>query len=84
MVFVAGRQSDGIDDRDDGNDDEDAPLVEDAETEQATAGPSFTVALSPMTVPDNFPMVPIIAVNRNPVFPKFIKMLEVSVVCNGF
>uniref|UniRef100_H2YQ99 Lon protease homolog, mitochondrial n=1 Tax=Ciona savignyi TaxID=51511 RepID=H2YQ99_CIOSA len=28
--------------------------------------------------PDNFPNVPIIAVNRNPVFPKFIKMIEVK------
>uniref|UniRef100_H2YQ98 Lon protease homolog n=1 Tax=Ciona savignyi TaxID=51511 RepID=H2YQ98_CIOSA len=35
-------------------------------------------ALSALTVPDNFPNVPIIAVNRNPVFPKFIKMIEVK------
>uniref|UniRef100_H2YQ97 Lon protease homolog, mitochondrial n=1 Tax=Ciona savignyi TaxID=51511 RepID=H2YQ97_CIOSA len=41
-------------------------------------GNSNTVALSALTVPDNFPNVPIIAVNRNPVFPKFIKMIEVK------
>ncbi|XP_076800484.1 lon protease homolog, mitochondrial-like [Clavelina lepadiformis] len=34
-------------------------------------------ALSAMTIPDDFPNVPIIPVNRNPVFPKFIKMIEV-------
>ena len=34
-------------------------------------------ALSAMNVPEDFPHVPIIAVNRSPVFPKFIKMIEV-------
>lgn len=32
---------------------------------------------TPLTVPDYFPRVPVLAVNRNPVFPKFSKMLEV-------
>nr|XP_002131849.1 lon protease homolog, mitochondrial isoform X2 [Ciona intestinalis] len=41
-------------------------------------GNSNSVALSALTVPDNFPNVPIIAVNRNPVFPKFIKMIEIK------
>lgn len=36
---------------------------------------------TPLTVPDYFPRVPVLAVNRNPVFPKFSKMLE---VCSGF
>ncbi len=36
-----------------------------------------STALTPMTVPDVFPNVPIIAVKRNPVFPRFIKMIEV-------
>lgn len=46
-------------------------------------GPSM-MALSPMTVPDYFPHVPLLAVSRNPVFPKFIKMIEVSnpALCN--
>lgn len=46
-------------------------------------GPS-TMALSPMTVPDYFPNIPLLAVSRNPVFPKFIKMIEVTnpALCN--
>ena len=32
----------------------------------------------PFQVPDVFPQVPVIAVSRNPVFPKFIKLVEVS------
>ena len=40
--------------------------------------PAFQpTALAPMTVPEVFPNVPIIAVRRNPVFPRFIKMIEV-------
>lgn len=35
-------------------------------------------ALTPMTVPEVWPIVPVIAVSRNPVFPKFIKIIEVS------
>lgn len=34
-------------------------------------------ALTPMMVPDVFPNVPLIAVSRNPVFPRFIKIIEV-------
>ena len=34
-------------------------------------------ALSAMSVPENFPNIPIIAVNRNPVYPRFVKMIEV-------
>lgn len=39
---------------------------------------------TPLTVPDYFPRVPVLAVNRNPVFPKFSKMLEVCFVCVRF
>uniref|UniRef100_A0A4W3IJ61 Lon protease homolog, mitochondrial n=1 Tax=Callorhinchus milii TaxID=7868 RepID=A0A4W3IJ61_CALMI len=39
--------------------------------------PTMT-ALSPMIVPDVFPNVPLIAVTRNPVFPRFIKIIEVK------
>nr|CAB3263468.1 lon protease homolog, mitochondrial [Phallusia mammillata] len=35
-------------------------------------------ALSTLTVPDNFPNVPIIPVSRNPVYPKFLKMVEIK------
>ncbi|XP_073442422.1 lon protease homolog, mitochondrial isoform X2 [Dendrobates tinctorius] len=35
-------------------------------------------ALTPLLVPDVFPNVPVIAVSRNPVFPRFVKILEVK------
>ena len=35
-------------------------------------------ALAPIQVPDVFPKVPLVAVSRNPLFPRFIKMVEVS------
>uniref|UniRef100_A0A8C7PQ46 Lon protease homolog, mitochondrial n=1 Tax=Oncorhynchus mykiss TaxID=8022 RepID=A0A8C7PQ46_ONCMY len=35
-------------------------------------------ALTPMLVPEVFPNVPLIAVSRNPVFPRFIKIIEVK------
>ncbi|XP_004619465.2 lon protease homolog, mitochondrial [Sorex araneus] len=40
-------------------------------------GPVIT-ALTPMTIPDVFPHLPLIAVTRNPVFPRFIKIIEVK------
>ncbi|CAL1594491.1 unnamed protein product [Knipowitschia caucasica] len=40
-------------------------------------GPHMT-ALTPMMVPEVFPNVPLIAVSRNPVFPRFIKIIEVK------
>ncbi|KAK2501110.1 hypothetical protein MC885_019263 [Smutsia gigantea] len=40
-------------------------------------GPVVT-ALTPMTIPDVFPHLPLIAVTRNPVFPRFIKIIEVK------
>ncbi|XP_019727361.1 lon protease homolog, mitochondrial [Hippocampus comes] len=43
----------------------------------AYAGAQMT-ALTPMTVPEVFPNVPLIAVSRNPVFPRFIKIIEVK------
>ncbi|XP_029470807.1 lon protease homolog, mitochondrial [Rhinatrema bivittatum] len=41
------------------------------------AAPSMT-ALTPLLVPEVFPNVPLIAVTRNPVFPRFIKIIEVK------
>ena len=35
-------------------------------------------ALAPVNIPDNFPEVPILPISRNPLFPRFVKMLEVS------
>lgn len=43
-----------------------------SETFNSTMG-----ALTALTVPEYFPRVPVIAINRNPVFPRFIKMVEV-------
>ncbi|XP_004865736.3 LOW QUALITY PROTEIN: lon protease homolog, mitochondrial [Heterocephalus glaber] len=40
-------------------------------------GPVVT-ALTPMTIPDVFPHLPLIAITRNPVFPRFIKIVEVK------
>lgn len=37
-------------------------------------------ALTPMMVPEVFPNVPLIAVCRNPVFPRFIKIIEVRMM----
>uniref|UniRef100_A0A7N8WS44 Lon protease homolog, mitochondrial n=1 Tax=Mastacembelus armatus TaxID=205130 RepID=A0A7N8WS44_9TELE len=37
---------------------------------------SQITALTPMMVPEVFPNVPLIAVSRNPVFPRFIKIIE--------
>jgi hypothetical protein len=34
-------------------------------------------ALMPIKIPDDYPKVPLIAVSRNPLFPRFMKMLEV-------
>lgn len=42
-------------------------------------GPQMT-ALTPMMVPEIFPNVPLIAVSRNPVFPRFIKIIEVKMM----
>ena len=45
--------------------------------------PVLNVSNSPglpatQTVPDIWPIVPVIALNKHPVFPKFIKIVEVS------
>ncbi|KAJ8374684.1 hypothetical protein SKAU_G00052640 [Synaphobranchus kaupii] len=40
--------------------------------------PPQMTALTPMLVPEVFPNVPLIAVSRNPVFPRFIKIIEVK------
>lgn len=47
------------------------------------SGPQMT-ALTPMMVPEVFPNVPLIAVSRNPVFPRFIKIIEVKMMFHCF
>lgn len=43
--------------------------------------PMFTSSQLPATVavPEVWPQVPVIAINRNPVFPRFIKLIEVCI-----
>ncbi|XP_023674624.2 lon protease homolog, mitochondrial [Paramormyrops kingsleyae] len=44
----------------------------------AAYSPPQMTALTPMLVPEVFPNVPLIAVSRNPVFPRFIKIIEIK------
>lgn len=44
---------------------------------EAYSAPVMT-ALAPLMIPEVFPNVPLIAVTRNPVFPRFIKIIEVK------
>lgn len=37
-------------------------------------------AITQVTVPDNFPEVPMLPVSRNPIFPRFVRMLEVWIL----
>uniref|UniRef100_A0A6J0SJZ1 Lon protease homolog, mitochondrial n=1 Tax=Pogona vitticeps TaxID=103695 RepID=A0A6J0SJZ1_9SAUR len=46
-------------------------------SEPGGPGPVVT-ALAPLMVPEHVPHVPLIAVTRNPVFPRFIKIIEVK------
>lgn len=45
----------------------------------SNTGPQMT-ALTPLMVPEVFPNVPLIAVSRHPVFPRFIKIIEVRMM----
>lgn len=57
------------------------PEEEDPEIDVETFGTpvgSRSSALTSFTVPDLWPQVPVIAVRRQPVFPKFIKIIEVT------
>lgn len=51
--------------------------------EQDGNGPVIHSLPATMTVPETWPSVPVIAINRNPVFPRFIKIIEVFAIrCN--
>lgn len=65
--------ADGKDD--DGSSSEPEPPAEEPATVTETMYPIG--ALTSMAVPEVFPNVPLIAINRNPVFPNFVKMIEV-------
>ena len=40
--------------------------------------PQHPYALSTQNIPENFPCVPIIPITGPPLFPKFVKMLEIT------
>ncbi|KAJ0175314.1 hypothetical protein K1T71_009455 [Dendrolimus kikuchii] len=55
----------------------DDPPEEDPEVKDET--PLFSSQLpATVAVPEVWPQVPVIAINRNPVFPRFIKLIEIS------
>jgi len=68
--------ADGNDGRDDGGSKKDPEVIIDSSaTDQQHIS---NTALAQIGVPDNFPEVPILPVLRNPIFPKFVKLIEVS------
>ena len=74
---------DGKSDGSDGEDDDDVLEHTGAVPEMPSIHSPGIMPLSPMTVPEVWPQVPVIAVKRNPVFPRFIKMIEVSFIGLG-
>merc|ERR1719427_1067170 len=75
-LYSSGGKNDGGNNNND--DPDDVAKSEDSPPVITSAGVPNAGALSSITVPENFPNVPIIAVNRNPVFPRFIKMIEIK------
>ncbi|XP_070604039.1 lon protease homolog, mitochondrial [Erythrolamprus reginae] len=43
-----------------------------------SGGSTVVTALAPLVVPEHVPHVPLIPISRNPVFPRFIKIIEVK------
>lgn len=41
-------------------------------------------SLAEVTVPEDFPEVPVLALSRQPLFPKFVKILEVSILIRSY
>ena len=39
---------------------------------------SLSRAIATISIPDTLPKVPLLVLNRNPMFPRFVKMVEVS------
>nr|CAH8867556.1 unnamed protein product [Trichobilharzia regenti] len=42
------------------------------------SSPNSQLALSTQNIPENFPIVPVIAITGAPLFPKFVKMIEIT------
>ncbi|KAG5441591.1 Lon protease mitochondrial [Clonorchis sinensis] len=64
----------------DGSDDSDSPSSQKPEVPPPpdTTAPHPELALSTQNVPENFPLVPVIAITGAPLFPKFVKMIEIN------
>ena len=60
---------------DDGDNEGYSSGEEEAETKQTL---EQQTALAKVIIPDEFPDVPLLAVPRSPIFPRFVKMLEVN------
>lgn len=82
----SGEGEDGVKDKDpiasgeDGGDDSGSASKKDNivyDEPVVSATPPMGMALTKLTVPEEWPQVPIIAIKRNPVFPRFIKLIEV-------
>jgi len=72
---------------DDNDDDSPSKKLDDALKDEDDDGQATTVMLKPssshvlpaaMQVPEEFPFMPIIAISKNPVFPRFIKIVELT------
>ncbi|XP_046838988.1 lon protease homolog, mitochondrial-like [Xenia sp. Carnegie-2017] len=72
----AGSSGDDGNDEDGRNGDDDDVIIED-KVESTNVNPEYG-ALAPVMVPEVYPRVPLLCVHRNPVFPRFVKMLEIS------
>ncbi|OQV18414.1 Lon protease-like protein, mitochondrial [Hypsibius exemplaris] len=72
-----GKNDDSAAAAEDADDGEDMEIITDAQSLQEVL-PLGGAALTSIIVPEHFPNVPLIPLTRYPVYPKFIKMLEVS------
>lgn len=61
-----------------GKADDEGEAAADDSSKQTPQPAPLMGALSTMNVPEIFPRVPVIAIGRNPIFPRFVKMLEVQ------
>lgn len=54
----------------------------DSDNEGYSSGEEHTkqTALAKVIIPDEFPDVPLLTVPRSPIFPRFVKMLEVPLL----
>ncbi|CAG2113277.1 unnamed protein product [Medioppia subpectinata] len=63
---------------DNNSDDKPQQSAEDEELERFIEDNQRSSSLAAVTVPEVWPEVPVIAIHRNPVFPRFIKIIEIS------